>query len=95
MLLVVMGAVVVLVGAALNGPRDPHSADGLPWGPAGVALVVLFIGLTRFDTVKAVASLPVIVLFIGAVVWPDHRRRRHQQQPCGRRTICVSSSSTG
>ena len=69
-LLVAVG-LVVLMAAVLGGfGIDLDSERRLGIGVGGLAVAVMMIGLTRYDTARAAASLPVVALVIGLAVFP-------------------------
>jgi hypothetical protein len=67
-----VGGALVIVAAVGVMNRPLALADDLRFalGVGGVALASLLLGLARFDTIRAVASVPIVVLFIGLVTWP-------------------------
>jgi hypothetical protein len=66
-------AAVMLVVAFINGRNGFTLDDGqrLAIGVGGGAIASFAFAATQFDTIRAGASVPVVVLLIGVVTWPD------------------------
>lgn len=70
--IVALLGIVVGVSAAIAGsPLDLEPNRRLAIGVGGTAIAGLVYGITRFDTIRAAASVPVIILLIGTATWPD------------------------
>lgn len=67
---VVVGPIVFLTAAVLSEPVKFSAGSRFAVGVGGLALAAFVIGLTMFESIKGAAALPVVVLFIGSVVWP-------------------------
>jgi hypothetical protein len=66
----VVGAALLLAAFGLAGEIDLTNRERFAIAAGGVTLASFVIGLVRFDTVKAAASLPIVVLFVCLAVWP-------------------------
>lgn len=66
-------ACVLLIVAWVNGHNGFTITDGqrLAIGVGGGAIASFAFAATQFDTIRAGASVPVVVLLIGVVTWPD------------------------
>lgn len=70
-LVLLAGALVGVVSVTTRNELDFSSSERLAVGVGGTALACLIYGVTRFDTVRAAASVPVVVMLIGVTTWPD------------------------
>jgi hypothetical protein len=68
---VVIGILMVVAAFGLKGSITLTEGQRFAIATGGVAIAAFVIGLLRFDTVKAAASLPIVVLFIGLAAWPS------------------------
>ena len=64
---IVVGIVALIAGSRLDLAPDRRMAIGV----GGTAIAGLVYGITRFDTIRAAASVPVVILLIGTATWPD------------------------
>jgi peptidoglycan/LPS O-acetylase OafA/YrhL len=64
---------VMLVVAFINGRNGFDLTDGqrLAIGVGGGAIASFAFAATQFDTIRAGASVPVVVLLVGVVTWPN------------------------
>lgn len=69
--LTVAGFAVAFAAYGLSGKIDLSVGERFAIATGGVALASFVVGLVRFDTVKAAASLPIVVLFIALAAWPE------------------------
>ena len=69
--LVVLG-IVLLIASAYFG-HDVAITPGIKFavGVGGVALGGFVFAVTQFDTIRAAASVPIVLLLIGVATWPD------------------------
>lgn len=65
------GVVLFIVGLVTGNRLDLTDGRRLAIGVGGIALAGLVYGVTRFDTIRAAASVPIIMLLIGVATWPD------------------------
>lgn len=64
---IVVGIVALIAGNRLDLAADRRMAIGV----GGSAMAGLVYGITRFDTIRAAAAVPVVILLIGTATWPD------------------------
>jgi hypothetical protein len=65
------GVALFVVTAACRDGLDLASGRGLALGVGGVALAGFVFAATQFDTIRASASVAVVLLLIGVTTWPD------------------------
>lgn len=64
---IVVGIVALIAGNRLDLAADRRMAIGV----GGSAMAGLVYGITRFDTIRAAAAVPIVILLIGTATWPD------------------------
>jgi hypothetical protein len=65
-----VGVVLFIVTMVTGHNLDLTEAKRFAIGVGGTALAGLVFGVVRFDTIRAAAAVPVVVLLIGVVTWP-------------------------
>ncbi len=70
LIMLVMGALLVLVGFVTSQPLVLTDPRRFAIGVGGLAVVGLVAGVVVFDSIRAAASVPVVVLVIGVSTWP-------------------------
>ena len=68
--LILVGLVAVSSGLLLGRPLELQPAGRFALGVGGAALAGFAYATTQFDSIRAAASVPVVVLLVGVVVWP-------------------------
>ncbi|GAA4116155.1 hypothetical protein GCM10022415_13030 [Knoellia locipacati] len=71
--LIIIGAIELLFAVAAPQGMVIDAKTKFAMGVGGAALCGFAYGLTQFDTMRAAASIPVVALLVGVVVWPDAR----------------------
>jgi hypothetical protein len=69
--LALAGVALLVVTAACRDGLDLASGRGLAIGVGGVALAGFAFAATQFDTIRASASVAVVLLLIGVTTWPN------------------------
>jgi hypothetical protein len=69
--LALTGVALLVVTAACRDGLDLASGRGLALGVGGVALAGFVFAATQFDTIRASASVAVVLLLIGVTTWPN------------------------
>lgn len=68
--LTMVGLVLITAAILLGRPVDVTPAGRFALGVGGAALAGFAYATTQFDSIRAAASVPVVVLLVGVVVWP-------------------------
>lgn len=66
-----VGVVLSIAGIVTGNKLDLTDARRLAIGVGGTTLAGLVYGITRFDTIRAAASVPIVTLLIGVATWPN------------------------
>jgi hypothetical protein len=73
-----LGGVILLVGVILvvlafmsSVPLDLRVSHRFAIGVGGAALAGFAFAVSLFDSMRAAASIPIVILLIGVVVWPE------------------------
>jgi len=66
-------AVLLILVASGSGNLGLGEAQRFPIAVGGTALGALLVGITRYDTIRAAASLAAVVLIIGVLTFPGGR----------------------
>lgn len=69
-LFVIAGVLLLILGTVMTGKVGGTTEVKFASGVGGLSVVALFLGLRRFDTVRAAASLAVAILAIGVLTFP-------------------------
>jgi hypothetical protein len=69
--LTIVGVIDIMFALAAPQGMTIDTKTKFAMGVGGAALAGFAYGLTQFDTMRAAASIPVVVLLVGVVVWPD------------------------
>lgn len=70
-ILVVAGILLILLAFMTRQEMNLTNPRRFAIGVGGTALAGFVYSVTRFDTLRAAASVPVVILLVGVVVWPD------------------------
>ncbi len=69
--LAIFGALLLLAAWLTGNDLEITAAERFAVGVGGLAIMAFAYGVLTLDTIRAAASLPVIILFIGAATWPN------------------------
>lgn len=69
--LILVGVVDLMFAAAAPQGMVIDAKTKFAMGVGGAALCGFAYGITQFDSMRAAASIPVVALLVGVVVWPD------------------------
>jgi drug/metabolite transporter (DMT)-like permease len=68
--LVLVGLLLIVIAFMTTQPMTLDPERRFAIGVGGLAIASFVYAATQFDTVRAAASVPIVVLLIGIVVWP-------------------------
>jgi hypothetical protein len=70
-LIIIIGVVLIILAFITSHVLEVTPARRMAVGVGGAALAGFVFAVGRFDTLRAAASVPVVILLIGVVVWPE------------------------
>lgn len=69
--ILVVGLILVVLSFLTSLPLDLKVSHRFAIGVGGAALAGFAFAISLFDSMRAAASVPIVILLIGVVVWPE------------------------